>query len=226
MYKKKEQTVRPSKEKQSEFFAEFQASGIKKPAYFFRQDFLIRKKINLNISYENFVLMFIVFIMLLVIFFSLGVERGKRITRFSGSATALNVLSTPDSDRETTDVVVKEYKDYTSNENVFSNDKNVSSNIVTGTAKTENVTEEVGKETTLSRGLYTIQVIAFKKEENAKKEIVRLEGEGYEVFAIPSPSREWTQVCVGRYPSKDDSKDDLEALQKRYPSSYIRKIQD
>ncbi|MBN1872285.1 MAG: SPOR domain-containing protein [Candidatus Omnitrophica bacterium] len=223
MEKQKEQAVSSSKEKQGEFFSEFQPSDIKKPAYFFRQDFLLRKKINLDISYENFVLAFIVFIMLLVVFFSLGVERGKRVALTTSSPRhAANVeafynrTGGKESEEKAPETAV----------NAVHNQNEALLNVTSAAApdNTALVIDSQVADTTPRP--YTIQVIAFKKEENAKKEMERLASEGYDVFSLPSPSKEWIQVCVGRYISKDESKRDLETLQKRYPSSYVRKIQN
>ena len=64
-----------TKEKQSEFFSEFptaDTAGSSRPLAG------PGRKVALQLSHENTILIFIIFIMLLVIFFALGVERGKR----------------------------------------------------------------------------------------------------------------------------------------------------
>jgi len=75
---KESDPINYSKEGQGEFFSEFQASGGNKFAYF-KKEMALGKKMVLSISYENLVLFFIVLIMLVVVFFSLGVEKGKRV---------------------------------------------------------------------------------------------------------------------------------------------------
>lgn len=75
---KESDPINYSKEEQGEFFSEFQASGGNKFAYF-KKEMALGKKMVLSISYENLVLFFIVLIMLVVVFFSLGVEKGKRV---------------------------------------------------------------------------------------------------------------------------------------------------
>lgn len=78
MRQKREDRPGNVKEKQGEFFGGFQASRPKKAGHSFRKDMMFGKKVVLNLSYENVVLLFIAFIMLLVIFFSLGVEKGEK----------------------------------------------------------------------------------------------------------------------------------------------------
>ena len=64
-------------EGQGELFPEFQAARRNKFAYL-KKEMALGKKMVLSISYENLVLFFIILIMLIVVFFSMGVERGKR----------------------------------------------------------------------------------------------------------------------------------------------------
>ncbi len=65
-----------NKEEQREFFPEFKSSGKRRFEYF-KKDLTLGKKMILSISWENLVLSVIVLIMLLALFFSLGVEKGK-----------------------------------------------------------------------------------------------------------------------------------------------------
>ena len=74
---KENDNINYSKAGQGELFSEFQASGSNKFAHF-KKEMALGKKMVLSISYENLVLFFIVLIMLIVVFFSLGVEKGKR----------------------------------------------------------------------------------------------------------------------------------------------------
>lgn len=64
-------------ESQGELFPEFQVPGRNKFAHL-KKEMALGKKMVLSVSYENLVLFLIVLIMLIVVFFSLGVERGKR----------------------------------------------------------------------------------------------------------------------------------------------------
>jgi len=65
-----------NKEEQKELFPEFKSSGRRRFEYF-KKDLTLGKKMILSISWENLVLSAIILIMLLALFFSLGVEKGK-----------------------------------------------------------------------------------------------------------------------------------------------------
>ena len=80
--------------KQGELFSEFQTAKIKGTGRSFGKDMVFAKKVVFSLSYENIILLFIGSIMLLVIFFSLGVEKGKRSTiAQAGGEKAENVIS-------------------------------------------------------------------------------------------------------------------------------------
>jgi cell division septation protein DedD len=196
-------------EKQGELFPEFRITSIRKPKHFIRQDIALRKKIALKISYENLILLFIAFIMLLVIFFSLGVERGKRIALRSNRIKIIE---------HSENIVEKNVADKTEKIKVGPFNAREPSKIKlvkNNTAIKQDIADTTAKP-------YTIQVIAVKKQKNAKKEIQRLKKEGYEAFLIPA--KEWLQVCVGKYVNKADAKKDLANLRERYPTCYLRKI--
>ena len=188
MGQKSEEHIHYTREEQGELFTEFQATKAKKPAHPLRRGMVFGKKFAFNLSYENIVLLFIAFIMLLVVFFSLGVEKGKRI-----------ILHTKISPAETPQIIEEP-------------------EIV----ETDEITEKKLPEPSLKP--YTIQVVAFKKEEKARQATERLKNDGYKAFVIPS--KEWLQVCVGRYINKEESKKDFADLKKMYPTSYFRKISE
>lgn len=65
-------------EGQRELFSEFPGTGRNKFAHF-KKKMALDRKITLSVSHETLALFFIALIMLIVVFFSLGVERGKRV---------------------------------------------------------------------------------------------------------------------------------------------------
>lgn len=199
------------RERQNELFAEFETQSSKKPGSMFRHEIAFRKKITLNLSYENFVVMFIVAIMLMVVFFSLGVEKGKRValrghTPLTAEAFHASINAPAPENPKAKEIFISE----TSESDKVS---------AVGPASER---EEV-KVQPLPVKSYTIQVVAFKREMSAKKETKLLERKGHEVFIIPT--KEWFQVCVGRYANKEESKVILDGLKEKYPTCYVRKIE-
>ena len=198
------------REKQGELFAELEVSHKRKAGQFFRQELALGKKITIRLSYENLILLFIVFIMLLVVFFSLGVEKGKRAypqnagTIITGRVHKM--INKAGAKGEKSEIV--------------SSDTNISDKYEI--IEADKTAEKKAIESPVKP--YTIQVIAFKKEKDIKVEIEMeyLKKQGYEVFTIPS--NEWLQICVGKYANIKDSQKDLDILKKRYPTCYVRKI--
>ncbi len=210
MKHKKKEHLLSGREKQGELFAEYEVSSFKKPTHLIKRDMAFGKKMILRFSYENVVLLFIVFIMLAVLFFSLGVERGKRMAK-QGSGwprkPSANIVPQNADEEKRFDCIeqpiAETYQD-TLKETVEETERHI-----------QNISVQTVKP-------YTIQVISFKKEANVEREMERLKKDGYEVFTIPA--REWFQICVGRYANKKDSEKDLNALKKRYPTCYVRRI--
>ncbi|MBU4377130.1 MAG: SPOR domain-containing protein, partial [Candidatus Omnitrophica bacterium] len=157
-----------TKQDQGELFPEFKPSGGGKFAYF-KKDFTLGKKMVLTISWENLVLFSIVLIMLLALFFSMGVEKGKRLTAKEMRIPAPAAYPSKAEIKEP--VSAGEVKR-------------------TPSVNASPVSEKIS-------GPYTIQVMALKKIEDTQKEVARLSAAGYEAFLISSGS--WHQVCIGRY---------------------------
>ena len=70
---------------------------------------------------------------------------------------------------------------------------------------------------------YTIQTIAFRKEEVARREKESLEKKGFSVFIIPGNS--FYQVCVGKYGTVEEAKADLSKLKGKYGDCFVRDIE-
>ena len=192
------------KETQGELFREFRTTSSKKSDYSPGRDIAFGKKSVFQLSYENIVLLFIVFIMLLVIFFSLGVEKGKKIIRVDtaekGIPFAMQAPQAEEAEGFKTPILK--------------------------TLESETLLEAISEDLEIidasDNRPYTIQVVAYKKENAAKKELDRLKREGHEEFVIPS--NDWFQVCAGRYSNREASKKDLNTLKDKYPTCYFRKI--
>lgn len=196
-------------EKQGEFFSEFNSTSEKKPGNISRYSHALRKKTAFSISYENLVFASIIVIMLMVVFFSLGVEKGKRVKiKNYVAATAEPFDSTKE--KEVSAALKEIGAEISKPEDV---------NKPSGSGIAE---PEIGNAAIPGKP-YTIQVVAYKNEKNAKNEIEQLKAEGYDAFILPS--KEWFQVCVGRYANKEESKKDFDTLRNRYPTSYFRRIE-
>jgi cell division septation protein DedD len=73
-----------------------------------------------------------------------------------------------------------------------------------------------------SAGSYTIQVASFMKKASAQKEIDTLQKKGL-VVSILSKGK-YLIVCVGNFMEKDEAKNLLSKLKKRYQDCFIRRL--
>ena len=210
MRQKSEEPTNYSEEKQRELFSEFETVSAKKGSHPFRKDAAFGKKITLKFSYENIILLSIGIIMLIVIFFSLGVEKGKKIAMRDKNIRFAEQAPEPAVKRG--EAIIKKDEDA-----VVAAEK-----AVAPVAESYKEAEEAVREAPSKP--YTIQVIAFKNEKNAVQEVERLKKSGYKAFI--APSGEWAQVCVGRYENREASKEDFTALKEKYPGCYFRRVEN
>ncbi len=70
-------------------------------------------------------------------------------------------------------------------------------------------------------GIYTIQLISYKKKAPAEKEKRKLTKKGIEAFIIASG--EWFQVCAGSYTDTKKAGKALDEFSKKYKGCFIRK---
>lgn len=69
---------------------------------------------------------------------------------------------------------------------------------------------------------YTIQVVSYRTQTQADKEASQLMRQGFAVKV--SPQGAYFVVCVGEYANRAEADKDLRALKKIYNDSYLRKI--
>ncbi len=73
----------------------------------------------------------------------------------------------------------------------------------------------------VSSKIYTIQIVTHRKKELAEAEMNGLRAKGFYSFIIPS--KEYFQVCVGQFASKEEAKGDLDRFKAKFKDSYIRR---
>lgn len=154
-----------------------------------------QKKLKITLPYEGIFLLIIGFMMVVIISFSLGVEKGKRIK--SAQLTPLSL-------RE-------------SQEPIRSSQKTAMGLLP--------VHEEISKEKEAlpvdhSRP-YTIQVVTYRRKGYAREEMARLEKRGYQPFIITSG--EYIQLCVGTYSNQKEARQLQKILKKTYRDCYVRR---
>jgi|GEM_PF-1213176 len=154
----------------------------------------IRKSIT--ISYENLVFFIILFIMSGIIFFMLGVEKGRYdiICRLK-----------------------KERKIYTSS----TARKEPRNEIIQKVGLTQGQIQQAPKETDKVKGLYIIQVASFKDKAIAEKEMMALRKVG--LNANIKISGDYYRLYIDDIKTERDAKIVLNKLKDRYHDCYITK---
>ena len=164
-------------------------------------------------SYEKAILIIVGFIITAMVSFALGVERGKKI---------ITMKSRP-------------HPFMASGEKVTNKAANQESMpvIVPAPAKPEPQVqplpvikeEEPAAPAVLAKeppGSYTIQVASFKQETRAQQEMDSLKKKG--LVASVLTKGQYLIVCVGNFVKKDEARNLLSELKKRYQDCFIRRL--
>ena len=157
----------------------------------------------LVLSYENAAFVGIGIILAMVICFSLGVERGKRIGRPVDEK--INIESEAIVDRA--DELVSE-----------ASAPDVGPIAAGGAELTADVQDEPLSKSVLKR--YTIQLAAFKKKVSADEEIRRLKRQGYDAFCVIDNN--WFQVRTGSFLDIEEARAVLSKLKDGYSDAYVK----
>jgi cell division septation protein DedD len=176
-----------------------------------RQPFVIK---DLTLSAENIIVLGIIFIVSMVVFFSIGVERGKFLAIESMPETVEIVkarnsdkpLSVQDSSAGSEGAVKPRSAD---------GDADASSSEVTESEKREVLEIPIEE-----HFRYTIQVASFSSLRYAQKEAEQLEKRGHESFIMPKGKHQI--VCVGRFSGKGEAKEYAHKIKDRYQDYLIR----
>lgn len=150
---------------------------------------------SFNLSYEYLVFILIAFIMIAVISFSLGVEKGKSI----GLKRASLKAEVRSQSIEQTEPLPKA--------------------VPNGSGKEA---EDKVEESAPAKSGYTIQVASYVKKEVAEREADSLKKKGYNAFAMPSGR--YYIVCVGKFSDIKKASSEKDRLRRLYSDCYIKKI--
>ncbi|MFH1854243.1 MAG: SPOR domain-containing protein [Candidatus Omnitrophota bacterium] len=155
-----------------------------------------RIKDSIAISYENTVFLLIGSLMLCIICFTLGVEKGRRDL---AQTRPIKRIAIAEIGTEQRPLGLTQDKEQVSKRQAVVVDK----------ANTKT-------------GAYVIQVAAFKDKEPAERALGKLRGEGYS--ADVRKSGEYYQLYVGGFNKKSDAERLKQKLQSSYADCYIKKL--
>lgn len=180
--------IQESDETQAELFKEFAKAPKKRP---WRRLWLPRR-LTVKVSHESLILGVILLIMVMILCFTFGVERGKRIGAIKASARqdAKNIEEGGVAPM-TVPILVQEV---------------------------ETKAEEERLEA------YAVQLITYKHEEYANKELAKLRRNGFEPFVVRSGR--FFVINIGPYKNKDEALTILKEFKRQAPyrSAFLRKL--
>lgn len=188
------------KQSQGELFEEFAKTRRQSRLQKYRLPYRV---LTINLSNEKLVICAIIFIMSLIIFFSLGVEKGSKLARAPWEGKYESTLAGQYELRPKEEIpalVVSLKKDQTS--------------II------ESKKEKVAKSEEQKK--YIIQVATFRQYELAKKEADKLKRQGYQTLIFTKGK--FSEICVGGFKLKDQASEHLMKLKKVYRDCFIRRI--
>jgi hypothetical protein len=195
-----------NQEFQAELFNEFSGEPAKKRRFIKRPE--KQKQITLVISREKLIFSVISVILLYVIFFSLGIERGKKIANRSFNKDVDSSIVLVHNSEIDSQPAAKEQKTMNTKDNITNLE------ITEQTAETEKVLPEL-------KEFYSIQAAAYSNLSRAEKEAQKVRAEGNE--AIIDSSGKYHLLLIGKFEDKKEADALRKKIASKYKGCYVRK---
>jgi lipopolysaccharide/colanic/teichoic acid biosynthesis glycosyltransferase len=180
---------------QKELFEDF-VSREKKSRY--GDLFQKKPKISIILCFEHIVIVFIVFIIILAVVFSIGVEKGRSVSSSFVKQAREEVYGREHEIAEHKSAVFKQQDDAES---------------------TEPLLKASGEETPFS---FTIQVASYKREDTAKRHAEELKLQGNDAFVLQKG--DYYITCVGKFVDSKSADSQMKKLRKSYSDCLVRRI--
>ncbi|OGX02998.1 MAG: hypothetical protein A3G87_05035 [Omnitrophica bacterium RIFCSPLOWO2_12_FULL_50_11] len=196
-----------------------------------KQSFLSR--LQLTFSADKILLGTIALMVLFLLTYSLGVERGKRVMegRFASLLPMHGETLSPMEPRlpqsETTasaigrDELILVVDETEAEETEVERPAELS---VSGVPEIETQASAFPLADPNRKSEFTVQLVTYVGQADAVQEVDRLRSQGHESFVIPSGR--YFQVCANYFASRSQAKSDLTGFQGsgRYPDAYVRPV--
>lgn len=202
-------------ESQFEFFTHSSAAS---PAVSERTLYLKPKVV---LTFDNLIVLSIALLLLMVISFSVGVERGKSIVRVEHKVIDL-------SDKKPVSLTANPDRNSKSLEHPVPAVSAVSSPLVktapvpVPAAVAQSVPVVSVTENSTEQDMYTVQVASFKQEKYAQQEAMALKQKGYKISVLLKGKH--SIVCVGKFAQKQEAVAMSGKLRKYYKDCVVRNL--
>ena len=190
------------------------------------------KKISLAI--EHLIIIGIVLLILCVVIFSFGFERGKHVAIEKNKDLEINLVNSEN------DAIIPPSSDVGSvkNQVIPSKKSQVAQapstqalqtsasprDIVVDVPVPVEVADQHSQKSTVSdvTGVYTVQVASFKQEKFATQEVDLLKKRSFEAFVVAKG--DFYLVCVGKHKNKNQAEKTSKSLKSKYKDNVIRRL--
>lgn len=167
---------------------------------------------------ENLIVINILVVILLIVTFSFGVKRGKKLVLLDiphGQKKSLKI--------EESAIIEPIVQPEIAAETVAG--QGDSTTVVLSMEAPVEKAITIPLEKLLSQSIensFTIQVASFQAKESAQKEATRLKQKGYETFIMSKGKH--SIVCVGKFAQKEEAKAFMPKLKTRYSDCLVRRL--
>lgn len=172
---------------------------------------LQKKRHTIVFPIDTLILLSIVVILLFILSFSLGVERGRKIAYLS---------------------IEKDKKFFKETESLAIDSSSSQITIIQPEKKNQVIEESENKQEVKppieetpkwqDTEKYLIQVATYVKEQTAQQEVEKLQGKGYQTLV--SKKGKFVVIFVGEFKDKEEAKKSMELLKKSYKDCFIRRL--
>ncbi|MDP8265562.1 MAG: SPOR domain-containing protein [Candidatus Aceula meridiana] len=160
---------------------------------------------SITLSFENIIILTVCLFMVIILSFSIGVERGK-------------IAALPSGDEPIKQQAALEQESRTMpSQTIIPEEPKVS---VVAQASVEPASENVSEKPL--QDYFTVQVASFKTNKYAEKEAQSLKQKGYESFVIPKGK--YIIVCAGKFLTNLDAKGFITELKYKYKDCLVRRL--
>ena len=176
---------------------------------------------KLILSVENIMILTMAVVVIMVVSFSLGMEKGKRLSKKAVLRMLPQDSPAPESPQPPAqDAVIEDAKTMAGKELVEAAPEKTPLVRLDEEPVDPDAAQAAGEK--VVDNFYTIQVASFKKRTMAQKEAMQLQDKGYDIMVVPKG--QYSIVCVGKFPVKEEAKVVSQELKKKYKDCLIRRL--
>lgn len=165
-------------------------------------------------NYEKTILIIITVLIVSLVSFSLGFERGKK--------SSLRAKPLPNVVAQSSNIKEEKKASAITVDDDATKDKK--DGITEGTLEIALVSNKLTAPNQIQANQknYTIQVATYKSKSFAQKEAERLKNRGFQPLIVSKGT--YTELCVGKFLSQSEAKNFIKELKKRYGDCFVRRL--